>query len=127
MSHTEHCISSNRFGDGFDCVCASPPGSPGTLPAAGGRRPAKPADPHDWPLGEASERAFSYFAVQLNEAESGFACVSGPHATPQIANAAVRGMVEAQLRGGGLARKHAVLMVANGGVLNIETARAVAQ
>lgn len=25
MSHTRQCLDSNRFGDGFDCICPPPP------------------------------------------------------------------------------------------------------
>ena len=25
MSHSDHCLSANRFGDGFDCICEPDP------------------------------------------------------------------------------------------------------
>lgn len=28
MSHSEKCLSANRFGDGFDCVCEKPKRTP---------------------------------------------------------------------------------------------------
>jgi hypothetical protein len=80
----------------------------------------------DTPMGEQPE-PFAFYAVQLNEAESGFTSISGPHATSAIADAAARGMAMAQGRLGLAPRKHAVLMLAEGGILNIETARAVAR
>lgn len=33
MSHSERCLSANRFGDGFDCICEP---SPQLCPGCGG-------------------------------------------------------------------------------------------
>ena len=71
-------------------------------------------------------QAVLFYAVQLNEAESGFACVSGPHPTPKAADAAAAALAMSCGRLG-LPRKHAVLMVVSGGVLDVEAARAVAR
>jgi hypothetical protein len=78
----------------------------------------------DSPMGEAPQAR--YFAIQLNEAESGFTAVMGPFGTPVAANEAAQGMAMSCGRLG-LPRKHAVLISIDGGRLDIETARAVAR